>query len=161
MRHPRRFVAQQPPTATASNAAFSPAVIVAVEDAAGATVAGDTSTVTLTLSSGTFAGGGTTVTAQAVNGLATFSTLAIASDGSYTLTATDGTSRRPFSNSFSIGATAFVNFNTASTTFTSQFAVNQSGTAGGTSFNWNAAAGARRPGGWCGGRRQRLCGHHR
>ncbi len=47
-------------------------VTVAVEDSAGTTLPGDDSTVTLTLSSGTFVGGGTTVTAQAVNGVATF-----------------------------------------------------------------------------------------
>ena len=73
--------------------------------------------------------------------MATFSTLAIASNGSYTLTATDGSLASALSNTFSIGSTAFVSFNAEPTDFTSQFAVNQSGTAGGTSLNWNAAAG--------------------
>ena len=39
---------------------------------------------------GTFAGGGNAVTAPAVNGVATFSTLAITTNGKYTLTASDG-----------------------------------------------------------------------
>jgi len=133
--------AQQPPTTTASNAIFSPAVVVAIRDAAGATVTGDTSTVTLTLSSGTFAGGGTTVTAQAVNGVATFSSLSIANTGNYTLTATDGSLTSAVSNGFSIGASSFVNFNAGATTFTSQFALNNAGTPGGTNFTWGAAYG--------------------
>jgi hypothetical protein len=132
---------QKPPTATASSANFSTDVIVAVEDAVGATVTGDASTVTLTLSSGTFASGGTTVTAQAVNGVATFSNLAIANTGNYTLTATDGSLTSAVSNGFYIGASAFVNFDAIATTFTSQFAVNISGTPGGTDFKWVAADG--------------------
>ena len=60
---------------------MSPPVTVAVQDAGGNTVTGDTSTVTLTLSSGTFVGGGTTATAAAVNGVATFANLAVAAPG--------------------------------------------------------------------------------
>ena len=134
---------QQPPTTTASSGNFSSDVIVAVEDAAGATVTGDTSTVTLTLSSGgTFAGGTTMVTAQAVNGIATFSNLAIASSGNYTLIATDGSLTSAVSNGFYIGATAFVNFNATATTFTSQFALNNQGNpAGTTNVGWGSAYG--------------------
>ncbi len=135
--------AQQPPTTAASGADFSPDVIVAIEDAAGATVTGDASTVTLSLSSGgTFAGGGTTVTAQVVNGLATFSDLSIATAGNYTLTATDGSLSSAVSNGFYIGATAFVNFNATATTFTSQFALNNQGNpAGTTNVIWGSAYG--------------------
>ena len=71
----------QQPTATASATFIAPAVTVAVEDSAGTTLPDDDSTVTLTLSSGMFVGGGTTVTAQAVNGIATFSSLSIANNG--------------------------------------------------------------------------------
>ncbi len=67
--------------------------------------------------------------------------MAIANNGLYTLTATDGSLSSALSNTFTIGATAFVNFNTESTDFTAQFAVNQTGVAGGTSLNWNATAG--------------------
>jgi hypothetical protein len=132
---------QQPPAATANNATMSPAVVVAVEDAAGGTVAGDTSTVTLTLSSGTFAGGGTTVTAQAVNGVATFNNLSIANTGNYTLTATDGSLASAVSSGFYIGPTAYVNYNSGANTFTSQFSLNHSGTPGGTDLTWGATSG--------------------
>jgi len=62
-------------------------VTVAVEDSNGNTVTSDTSTVTLTLSSGTFAGGSNTVSAAAVNGIATFGSLVINTAGTYTLAA--------------------------------------------------------------------------
>ncbi len=104
---------------------------------------GDTSTVTLTLSLGTFAGGGTTVTAQAVNGVATFNNLSIAGTGSYTLTATDGSLTSAVSNGFFIGTTAYVNFNSDATTFTSQFALNVSGVPGGSNLTWGAANGVK------------------
>src|SRR5262249_43300507 len=59
----------QQPSGTSSGTAISPAVRVAVEDAAGSVLPTDTSTVTLTLSGGgTFTGGGNTVSVQAVNG---------------------------------------------------------------------------------------------
>jgi hypothetical protein len=63
--------------------------VVAVEDANGRTVTTDSSTVTLTLSHGTFADGTTTVSAAAVNGVATFNNLVINAAGSYVLRATD------------------------------------------------------------------------
>src|SRR5262249_17988553 len=89
----------QQPSGTSSGTAISPAVRVAVEDAAGSTLPADTSTVTLTLSGGgTFTGGGSTVSAQAVGGVATFGTLAVASNGTYTLTASDGTLTAAVSN---------------------------------------------------------------
>ena len=81
---------------------------VAVEDAYGNTVTTNTSTVTLTLSSGTFAGGSSTASAPAVNGVATFSNLVINAAGSYTLTASDGTLTGATSSAFTItGATSF------------------------------------------------------
>jgi hypothetical protein len=148
-----RLAFLQQPSGTSSGAAISPAVRVAVEDAAGSTLPGDTSTVTLTLSGGgTFTGGGTTVSAQAVNGVATFSTLAVASNGTYTLTASDGALTTAVSNTFTIGATAFDNFNSAASSFTTPFATNLSGVAGGTALTWNATAGiADQSGGTAGG----------
>jgi hypothetical protein len=78
--------ARPPSTATAGQA-ISPAVVVDVEDAYGNLVTGDSSTVTVTLSSGTFAGGSNTASVQASGGVATFSALTIDKAGSYTLTA--------------------------------------------------------------------------
>src|SRR5207253_1504080 len=65
---------QQPPNGE-TGTALTPAVAVAVRDQFGNTVAGNTSTVTLTLNGGTFAGGGNTASAAAVNGVATFGNL--------------------------------------------------------------------------------------
>src|SRR5262249_59981568 len=113
------------PTPPAAGAVIPPAVTVAVRDAFGNTVTNDTSTVTLTLSSGTFSGGSSTVSAAAVNGVATFGNLVINAAGSYTLAASDGTLTGATSNPFTItGATAInVNFNAGATTLTSNFTV--------------------------------------
>jgi hypothetical protein len=82
---------QAPPANGTAGTALSPAIKVAVQDASGNLMTGDSSTVTLTISNGTFASGATTVSAQAANGVATFSALVINSVGNYTLTASDGT----------------------------------------------------------------------
>ncbi len=132
---------QQPPAVAANNTAFGSAVVVAVQDAAGSTVTGDSSMVTLTLSSGTFTGGSTTATAQAVNGLATFNGLSIANDGNYTLTATDASLTSAVSSGFYIGPTAYVNFNAGASTFTSQFSLNSSGGPAGTNLTWGSTSG--------------------
>ncbi len=131
----------QQPSATSSGTDIFPPVTVAVEDSAGTTLPGNTDTVKLTLSSGTFVGGGTTATARAVNGVATFSSLAITNNGLYTLTASDGNLPTTLSDSFAIGATAFVNFNNGANDFINNFATNQSGVEGGTSLTWNTTAG--------------------
>jgi hypothetical protein len=137
-----RLAFLQQPGGTSSGTPISPAVRVAVEDAAGSVLPTDTSTVTLTLSGGgSFSGGGNTVSAQAVNGVATFSTLAVANNGTYTMTASDGTLTTAVSNTFVIGATAFDNFNGAATSFTTPFATNLAGVAGGTALTWSATAG--------------------
>jgi autotransporter-associated beta strand protein len=91
---------QQPSNSTAGTALAS--VNVTVEDSLGNPITGDTSFVTLTLSSGTFAGGTNTATAQAVNGVATFNSLVIDTVGNYTLAATDGSFLGATSNSFAI-----------------------------------------------------------
>jgi hypothetical protein len=144
---------QQPTNATAG-ATISPPVTVAVKDANGNTVTSDTSTVTLTLSSGTFAGGGNTVSVAAVNGVATFSNLAIATAGTYTLAASDGSLTGATSSAFTISAVAsfLVNFNAGSTTFTSNFKVYNNGGANATSLTWGATFGVNdQSGGAAGG----------
>ena len=104
---------QQPSNATAG-AAISPAVTVKVEDAYGNVVTSDSSTVTVTLSSGTFASGSSTATATASSGVATFSGLTIDTAGTYTLTATDGTLTGATSGSFTISPAAASSWSSAS-----------------------------------------------
>ena len=80
---------------------------VSIEDANGNVVTGNTSTVTLTLSSGTFASGSNTATAVASGGVATFGSLSINTAGTgYTLTATDGSLTGATSSSFNVTAAA-------------------------------------------------------
>ena len=71
-----------------------------------------------------------------LEGSDTVSTLAITSNGMYTLTASDGSLPTAVSNPFQIGASAFDNFNSAATSFTTPFATNNSGVAGGTGGVW-------------------------
>src|SRR5262249_47731388 len=78
---------QQPTSGTAG--APLGVFVAAVEDINSNILVGDTSIVTLTLSHDTFANGQTTVSAQAVNGMATFTNLVINTPGSYVLRATD------------------------------------------------------------------------
>jgi hypothetical protein len=114
----------------------------------------NTSTVTLTLSSGTFAGGGTTAAASAVAGVATFSGLVISTAGTYTLAANDGTLTGVTSSSFTITAATGinVNFNAGASTFTSSFTVYNNGGANSTSLSWGAAFGVQdQPGPAAGG----------
>ena len=135
----------QQPTYAHTGTALSPAVSVAVSDAAGTTLTTNSSMVTLTLNGGTFSGGGTTATATAVNGVATFANLVIAAAGTYTLTATDGALVKAVSDVFSIGSYVLVNFNNGQANLTSQFVqnadVNGVATAGGTDFTWESNAG--------------------
>ena len=63
---------------------------VAVRDQFGQIVVDDSSTVTISLIGGTFAGGGTTAMAPIVNGIATFTNLVINAAGTYALQANDG-----------------------------------------------------------------------
>ena len=95
------------PSSTTAGVAMGPAVTVDVEDQYDNVVTTDGSTVTLTLSSGTFAGGSNTATAQASGGVAAFSNLVIDKTGSYTVAGTDGTlAATGNSNSFSINPAA-------------------------------------------------------
>ncbi len=90
------------PTTTTAGLAISPAVTVDVNDQYGNLVSSDNSTVTLTLSSGTFASGSATASATASGGVATFGALMIDTAGSYTLKASDGGLSPAISGSFSI-----------------------------------------------------------
>ncbi|HET6250870.1 MAG TPA: choice-of-anchor tandem repeat GloVer-containing protein [Tepidisphaeraceae bacterium] len=92
----------QSPSPAQAGVPISPAVTVAIDDAAGVLLTGDTSSITLTLSSGTFAGGSSSVTAPVVNGIATFSNLTINTGGTYSLTASDGGLPTTASASFTI-----------------------------------------------------------
>ena len=69
--------------------AINSAVTVKVEDRFHNIVTIDSSTVTLTLTSGTFEGGSSKITAVASSGTATFSGLKTDVAGPYTLSATD------------------------------------------------------------------------
>jgi hypothetical protein len=92
--------AQQPSSTTAGQA-ISPPVTVDLEDAYGNMVSSNSSTVSVTLSSGAFAGGSSTSSA-ASGGVATFSALTIDKAGSYTLTATDGSMTSAVSGWFTV-----------------------------------------------------------
>jgi uncharacterized repeat protein (TIGR03803 family) len=86
-----------------TTAGTSQSINVSVEDAAGATVTTDTSTITLAIASGPTGGtiSGTTSVA-AVNGVATFSGLTFSTPGAYTLTATASNLTSATSSSFTI-----------------------------------------------------------
>src|SRR5207245_963940 len=101
-----KVVFVQQPTNAIAGVAISPAVTAKVEDQFNNVVTSDSSTVTLTLSTGTFEGGSTTATAAAASGVATFSTLKIDVAGSYTVSATDGSLTAATSSSFTISAAA-------------------------------------------------------
>ena len=94
----------QQPTDTVAGTPIAPAVTVAVEDANGNTVTTNSSAVTLSI--GTNPGGGTlsgTNTANAVNGVATFSNLSIDKTGTgYTLAAADGSLTMTTSSLFTV-----------------------------------------------------------
>jgi hypothetical protein len=89
---------QQPGDVTVGDA-IAPAVTVDVEGATGDILTSDTSAVTLALSNGGTGLGGT-VTVNAVNGVATFSNITLASQGSYSLKATDGSLTSATSTAF-------------------------------------------------------------
>jgi len=86
-----KLVVQQSPTGGTAGQALS-ALKIAVEDAFGNVMTGDSSTVMVAVATGPggFATGSTT-SAAAVNGVATLSNLTFDTAGTYTLTVTDGT----------------------------------------------------------------------
>ncbi|HEV8067331.1 MAG TPA: putative Ig domain-containing protein [Planctomycetaceae bacterium] len=98
------FVSDAPVFATAGQA-LNPGVTVVVQDAFGNAVTSDTSAITLSVSSGPagFASGSST-SAVAVNGVATFSNLILDTAGSYTLNASDGSLAAALSTSITVNA---------------------------------------------------------
>src|SRR5262249_24184210 len=113
-----RLVFTQQPNNTYAGEAVNPSVAVSLEDVFGNVATGNTSTVTLTLSGGTFFGGGTTATAAAVNGVASFNDLVLLATGTYTLTATDTGLTSATSFPFTLGthALAVIDDNNANNT---------------------------------------------
>jgi hypothetical protein len=89
--NPDQLVFQPVPMTGTAGIALGPSVTVAVEDQYGNVVTTDNSTVTLSVGAGpgSFAGP-STITAQAVNGIATFNNVVLDTAGSYTLSASDG-----------------------------------------------------------------------
>jgi RHS repeat-associated protein len=88
---PAKVVLQTVPGSGTAGSALSPAVTVEVEDQFGNVLTGNTSTVTLAVGTGPggFASGSTTSVAT-VNGVATFTNLLLDTEGTYTLSASDG-----------------------------------------------------------------------
>ncbi len=83
---PAKLAFLQQPTNAVAGATISPGVQVAVQDGSGNTVTTATNLVTIALTGGGALGG--TLSATPQNGIATFSSLAIGTAGSYTLSAT-------------------------------------------------------------------------
>ncbi len=99
---PSQVVFATQPGNTAASVGITPALRVAVENAENNVVSSDDSTVTLTLSNGTFANGSNTATAVASDGVATFSNLRIDKTGTYALQATSENLTQAISSSFTI-----------------------------------------------------------
>ncbi|MGD0137608.1 MAG: hypothetical protein ABSD28_01940 [Tepidisphaeraceae bacterium] len=97
---PKLAFGQQPTNVVAGGGTITPAVTVYVEDANGNILVTDDSSVTLSVGVGPGTLGGTT-TVAAVDGVATFDNLSVATPGTYVLTATDGSFANATSNSFS------------------------------------------------------------
>jgi hypothetical protein len=93
------------PVAVIAGKTIAPSVTVDVETAAGAIVTTDSSTVTLSVGSGPGPLGGT-LTAKAVKGVATFSSLALTKAGIHTLKAVDGSLTFATSSAFTVSAAA-------------------------------------------------------
>ncbi len=93
--------AVQPAAKTVAGKVIAPSVPVAVETSGGAIVVNDSSSITLSLASGSGTLGGT-LTEKAVNGIATFSNLSLTKTGTFTLKAVDAALTAATSNSFAI-----------------------------------------------------------
>jgi hypothetical protein len=100
---PQRLAFIQNPSNSAADDKIAPAVTVAVEDSSGniLTSASDTVSVAIASGTGTLSG---TISASAIDGIATFSNLSIDTSGSYTLTATDSSAAAATSSLFTITA---------------------------------------------------------
>jgi len=102
----------QPPASIATAAGFG--AVVTVQDAAGNTVTGNSSQVSVALTTANGATLNGTKSVAALNGVATFSGLAVTKIGSYSLTATDSALASATSSTFAItpGAAASIVFTT-------------------------------------------------
>jgi hypothetical protein len=93
----------QQPTTTAPGQAISPSVTVDVENLSGQLLTGDNSLVTLSVASGPNGGTlGGTVSANAVNGVATFNNLTLSAAGNYSVLASDGSFASATSTGFTV-----------------------------------------------------------
>ncbi|MFI5379194.1 MAG: choice-of-anchor tandem repeat GloVer-containing protein [Tepidisphaerales bacterium] len=99
---PAKLAFVQPPSFASAGQTISPAVTVAVEDAAGHLIATDSSSVTLAVSNPSNATLNGTLTVAAVNGVATFSDLSLPTAGSYTLLASDAALTTATSSQFTV-----------------------------------------------------------
>jgi subtilase family serine protease len=99
-----KLVYQQVPSSGTAGSALG-TIKVAVENSSGQILTSDNSTVTLAVNTGPggFAAG-STVSAQAVNGIATFSNVILNTAGSYTVRASDGSDTAATSGSLTISA---------------------------------------------------------
>jgi hypothetical protein len=95
-----QLVFVQQPDGALVGTAINPAISVEIVDSSGSLVASDNSTVTLSVSGGGSPSG--SLTATAVNGMATFSDVILNTPGTYTLTASDGSLATASSSSFTI-----------------------------------------------------------
>jgi uncharacterized delta-60 repeat protein len=99
----------QQPTNAIAGQAISPGITVTVEDSGENVVATDNSSVTLSIASGPAgATPGGTLTANAINGMATFSNVILDAAGSYTLMAADTGLTAATSAAFNVGAASVV-----------------------------------------------------
>ncbi len=124
----------QPPASTASGAGFG--TVVTVQDTAGNTVTGNTSQVSVALTSANGATLNGTKSVVASNGVATFSGLSVAKAGSYSLTATDSGLTSATSNAFAIASGPTVNI-----VFTTQPVSPLAGTAFGVAVSLEDSVG--------------------
>jgi DNA-binding beta-propeller fold protein YncE len=115
---PTQLVFTTSPGGAAPAAPLNPQPVVTIEDAGGNVVTDDSSDVTLSITSGTgnpsasLTCSGSTLTAGAVNGVATFSGCSINDAGSgYTLTATDVADSLPMATSSSFNITSTFSLN--------------------------------------------------
>ncbi len=134
---PAKLAFLQQPSNTSTQAAISPAVQLAIEDASGNTVASATNPITVVLQGGAGLGGTLTVTPQ--NGIATFSNLTVSTIGSgYTLSATGPGLSSTISTTFTVSAPAS---GTNGTTVLASTPPSLTATPGGTFkiiYNWDA-----------------------
>jgi hypothetical protein len=138
---PAKLVFDQPPSNVAVGATMAPAVTVDVEDNFGYVVSNDSSVVTLSIASGsgTLAG---TVSAAAVNGVATFSNLSLPTMGGYTLQATDASLIPAVSPLFTVANRVTVSPGAGGLTNTDPFGVASSYTSTSTYATWASQASA-------------------